>query len=54
MSRKPTREESEEEILEECIECGHLYPVDELIDGICPDCRELMEAEMDLEDEKTT
>jgi hypothetical protein len=32
--------ENEEEILEECIECGHLYPADEVIDGICQNCRD--------------
>lgn len=53
--RKKTRTsqvEDSEEILEECLECGHPYPVDELVDGLCPDCREMMEAEMDLEDEE--
>ena len=48
MSRKSSKVENEEEILEEQIECGHLHRADELIEGICPDCRELMEAEMDL------
>jgi len=33
-----------------CLECGNLFPADELIDGLCPDCRELMETEMDWED----
>ena len=37
MTRK---DENEEEILEECIECGSLYPADMLIDGLCQDCRE--------------
>ena len=54
MSRKPRKSENEEEILEKCLECGYLYASDELIDGLCPDCRELMEAEMDLEDKEMT
>jgi len=33
-----------------CLECGNLFPANELIDGLCPDCRELMETEMDWED----
>ena len=37
---KPEKGENEEEVLEECLECGCLYPRDELVDGICSDCRE--------------
>jgi len=33
-----------------CIECGKLFTADELRDGLCPDCRELMDAEIDWED----
>jgi NMD protein affecting ribosome stability and mRNA decay len=43
-------DESEE--LVPCDQCGNLYPADELVDGVCPDCLELMETEMELEDEE--
>ena len=30
-----------DENLEECIECGRPYRSEELVDGVCPNCREV-------------
>jgi hypothetical protein len=50
----PNDDEILEEILVPCVVCEILFHPDELIDDICPECREMMEAEMDLEDEEMT
>lgn len=50
----PNVDEILEEILVPCVVCEILFHPDELIDDICPECREMMEAEMDLEDEEMT
>jgi hypothetical protein len=47
---KKRMDESEELVL--CNQCGILYPVNELVDGICPGCLELTKAEMELEDDE--
>ena len=47
-------DENSEEILVRCSMCGILYHLEDLIDDVCPDCGELTEAEMDLEDEEMT